>query len=444
MKTYTSLYLLFVLVATAACKEQNSNYCANVPTTHNCKDQDAANSCGSDGDCSGATPVCDVSGSKTCVQCIAPNDTAACTGATPACGSDDMCRKCEAHSECASHACLADGTCAGESMVAYVDPAGTDNTTCTKAMPCTSITKALATSRPYVKLTGTTDAQVSINNQNVTLLADPGAKLTSTSNGIVLEVRGSSQVSIFDLLIQGASGASGYGVSMPTGNTANLTLTRVGISGCQAGGVSMSGGALTITSATISGNMGGGVSVTSGAVTISRSMFAGNTGGGLSVSGGTFAVVGNAFFNNGTQTGTVGGVSISTSQSAANRLEFNSFNKNQTQNGLGSAIQCVAGTFSARNNIMSENGTLSNMEQVGGTCTHAYSIVRPGTLPPGTGNAAGDPLFVNTTTGDLHIMTGSPARHAADPNADLSGIASTDIDGDARMSPADIGADQVH
>lgn len=422
MKTNTSFSILLVVASLTGCKEQHSNYCENVPTTHNCMDQDAANSCGSDGDCSGATPACDVSGSKMCVQCIAPNDTAACTGATPACGSNNMCRKCEAHSECASDACLADGTCAGESMVAYVDPAGTDNTTCTKAMPCTSITKALATSRPYVKLTGTTDAQVSINNQNVTVLADPGAKLTSTTNGIVLEVRGGSQVSVFDLLIQGASGASGYGVSMPTGNTASLTLTHITISGCQAGGISMSGGALTM----------------------SRSTISGNTGGGVSVAGGTFAIVGNVFFNNGTQTGTVGGVAISTSQSAANRLEFNSFNKNQTQNGLGSAIQCVAGTFSARNNIMSENGTLSNMEQVGGTCTHAYSIVRPGTLPPGTGNAAGDPLFVNTTTGDLHIMTGSPARHAADPNADLTGIASTDIDGDSRMSPADIGADQVH
>jgi hypothetical protein len=153
--------------------------------------------------------------------------------------------------------------------------------------------------------------------------------------------------------------------------------------------------------------------------------------------------VGNVFFANGTSLGNVGGVAVSTSQSSANRLEFNSFNKNQTQNGLGTAIQCVAGTFTARNNAMSENGTLTNMEQVGGTCVHAYSIARPGTVPPGTGNSGMDPMFENTTTGDLHLKAGSPALGAADPASMLTGPAEFDIDGNKRTSPADIGADEV-
>ena len=50
---------------------------------------------------------------------------------------------------------------------------------------------------------------------------------------------------------------------------------------------------------------------------------------------------------------------------------------------------------------------------------HTYTIVRPGTLPAGTGNKADDPLFKNTTTGDLHIAPGSPAAGAADPGSDL-------------------------
>jgi hypothetical protein len=98
--------------------------------------------------------------------------------------------------------------------------------------------------------------------------------------------------------------------------------------------------------------------------------------------------------------------------------------------------------FTAENNIMSDNRTRTGMEQVGGTCGYAYSIVRPGTLPPGTGNKATDPLFVNPATGDLHLQATSPARGASDPNADLTGIASHDIDGTARHAPADMGAYQ--
>jgi hypothetical protein len=83
------------------------------------------------------------------------------------------------------------------------------------------------------------------------------------------------------------------------------------------------------------------------------------------------------------------------------------------------------------------------MEQIGGACTHEYSIVRPGTMPPGAGNSSADPMFVNTTTGDLHLNPGSRALSAADPNSNLTGPAARDVDGDIRISPADIGADEA-
>jgi hypothetical protein len=54
-----------------------------------------------------------------------------------------------------------------------------------------------------------------------------------------------------------------------------------------------------------------------------------------------------------------------------------------------------------------------------------------------------DPMFVNTTTGDLHLRAGSPALGAADPTSNLSGPAERDLDGDVRRAPADIGADEV-
>jgi hypothetical protein len=208
---------------------------------------------------------------------------------------------------------------------------------------------------------------------------------------------------------------------MPAGNTAKLTLLRAKILNNTGGGISASGGTLTVSQSTISANQGGGISVTNG----------------------TFVIVGNVFFNNGNDTSLMGGVGVGTPQNAMNRLEFNSFTRNKAQDTLGTAIQCLAGTFTARNNIMSENGTLTNPQQVGGNCAHAYSIARPGTLPPGSGNSSADPLFVNTSTGDLHLRAGSPALGAADPGSSLMGPAARDIDGDARIAPADIGADEV-
>jgi hypothetical protein len=162
------------------------------------------------------------------------------------------------------------------------------------------------------------------------------------------------------------------------------------------------------------------------------------------VMNGTFVIVGNVFYLNGTGASLVGGLVISAAADVPNRLEFNSFNQNKTTDGIASAIQCtVAGAFTARNNIMSDNGTLTNLEQVGGTCAYAYSIVRPGTLPAGPGNSSADPLFVNTTAGDLHLNSGSPAIGAADPAASLTGVAERDIDGDLRTAPADLGADEI-
>lgn len=348
-------------------------------------------------------PVCDLD-AMTCVQCT-PAEPAACTAATPVCGADHACRACAAHAECpGSNVCLPAGACADPGQVAYVQPAalgGTDNPSCTRAQPCLKVGSALQTGRPYVKLAGTTDegGTLTIDNRDVTLLADPGAKLVRTSNGLHVEIKGTSQVTIEDLEISGASGAQGVGLSLPAGNTATLTLRRV--------------------------------------------QLANNTGGGLTASNAAFVIIGNVFFQNGTGSGTTGGVTITAPQNSANRLEFNSFNGSQTQLGVGAAIQCVAGAFTAKNNIMSENGTLTNLEQVGGACLHAYSIVRPGTLPPGTGNSSADPLFKDTTRSDLHLRPGSPALGAADPAADLTGPAARDIDGDRRVAPAALGADEA-
>jgi len=223
---------LLVIALVGGCHASNSD-CPGANPDQSCAEIDAkvANGCSSNATCAAPKAVCDLAGSKTCVQCVAPDDTSACTATSPICGGDHTCRGCTAHTDCPlSDVCLPDGSCADSSVVAYVAPTGTDNTSCTKATPCTKAAKALATSRPYVKFTGTTDEQVSINNQNATLLADPGAKLTyTTGTGILLKIDGTSVVSIFDLEIADALGPTGASISLQNGNTATVTLQRVKI-----------------------------------------------------------------------------------------------------------------------------------------------------------------------------------------------------------------------
>lgn len=401
----------------------------------------------------------------------------ACAGTTPVCGTDEVCRACTAHSECASDVCLPDGSCGDAAAVAFVDPTGASNTSCSLAMPCPQVAMALATNRAYVKIHGTVDEAVALASRNVTFLADPGAVLKKTG-GTALAISGTSQVAIYDLTIS----QSATGISVPdTATGVSLSLTGVHVQNHANGGVVMNAGALAITRSTISNNTGaGGVSTvgTPVALTVSESTFAANSGGegillqagslvvsrssflnninggihagafdasGAASSSVTFVIVGNTFFNNGRSDQHTGGVLLNTSTNATNRLDFNSFAQNQTMNGVAPAIQCTVAGFTARNNIMSgntESGILAP-DQFGGSCTHAYSIAAPGSLPAGSGNSTADPQFVAPATGNLHLATTSPARRAADPASDLNGVAARDIDGDLRVAPADMGADQV-
>jgi hypothetical protein len=403
-------------------------------------------------------PVCDTAG-MVCVACTS-SDIGACTGTTPVCGSTNTCQACSAHSECASTVCLPDGSCGAETSVAFVDAATGTGTSCTRAMPCAQMSAALATNHPYIKVSGTLNEAVTLTNRNVTFLAEPGAILKNTSgNGLTLT--GSSHVEIYDLQISN----SGTGINIPTGTTVSLFLSRAKVQNNANGGIVQESGTLTVSKSTIASNTGAGgifshdttVSVVGstlssnsggegiiyygGSLSVSRSTFVNNINGGLSLgSTGTFAIVGNVFFGNGTTTSTTGGVKINTDQNAGNRLELNTFIGNRTNTSTASAIQCTAGTFTARSNIMS--GNMGATDQFSGTCLHAYSISRPGAVPAGTGNIASDPLFVDAATGNVHLQAGSPARGAGDPASDLAGIAALDIDGDMRATPPDMGADQ--
>jgi hypothetical protein len=367
------------------------------------------------GACSGAAPAC--SASNTCVQCTA-TDRGACAGNMPVCGANDMCRPCISHVDCPSNACLPSGACGDDTNVAYVDPTGT-GTTCTKAGPCVKVDDALKTGRPFVKFHGATDEQLTVNNRNVTFLADPQAKLTSMSNGILLKVDGSSQLVIYDLEISGASGANSAGISLQPGNTATVSLIRT----------------------TIARNSGVGISASGGTLSVSQSNISENLGGGISLDGSSFTITNNFICRNGNvSTAIVGGVALAAIPGAGNRFEFNTIVSNLATGGVtnsGGVLCDQAGFVASRNLIFRNQGGPGGNVQTLGLCQYGNSFVSVGTSS--TDNA---PMFVhpNSPPFDYHLTSASPSTVV-----DVAGACTgDDFDGDARPVGAacDVGADE--
>jgi hypothetical protein len=267
------------------------------------------------------------------------------------------------------------------------------------------------------------------------------------TGGDVLTVKDTgTSLTIYDLAISGAQGSS-VGITLAGGVPA-LALTRVTVSNNAGGGIA-SAGTLTIDQSTITsnGSSGPGISITGGSLSLAQSLVSGNRGGGVDVTGTTakFAIVSNKFLGNGAgdpMGSLIGAVNIRANFASTNLLEFNTFYKNLSTDGIGAAIQCDPATFTARANIMFANGTGSNLDQTSGTCTHSYSIARPGTVPTGMSNQGSDPLFVDAPNGDFHLQAGSPAIGAANALAPLTGLSARDFDDHPRTSPVNLGAYQ--
>jgi hypothetical protein len=361
-----------------------------------------------------------------------------------------MCRACRAHTECpGSDTCLPDGSCADPGQVAYVKPpalGGTDNPNCTLAMPCTKVASAIQTGRPYVKLAGTNDegGTLSIDSRNVTLLAERDAKLVRTSNGLHVEVRGTSQVEIYDLEISGASGAQGIGISMPAGNTAKLTLQRAKILNNAGDGISATGGTLAVSQSTISGNIGVGISATGGTLAVSQSTISGNIHGGISIRWVDAFDITNCFIvrNGNSTTAVIGGAHLTTSSTSGkvSTFAFNTIADNQARESSyqSGGISCDIDEFRVMDNIIARN-LINNdpnrhISNATGLC--GYSTSRIVTEVSGLNFVSPDhPPY------DYHIQRGSSAIDQATTPSTLA----VDFDGDPRPQgdARDQGADEV-
>jgi hypothetical protein len=432
--------LLAILTLGSACKTKDPHFCEGAPY-NNCK-FGAGDPIPCVPECSGEKPICD-SGRGECVQCT--HSVPTCGGITPicrdytcqpcttqgecdlrACLPDGSCANCTKHGECDSGACLPDGSCGSETNIAYVDPSGTDNTMCTRAMPCRLVSKALATNRSHVRFTGTTDEAVIVDNgRTVTFLAEPGAKLTSTIGmGAIVTVKGNgTSLAVYDLSI---SDSSLIGVSVPasSGNPI-VTLNRVRVMNNQGSGISTNGGVLTLSQSEIYNNASGGVIVQNF---------------------GQFDITNNFIAYNGRPTIPVGGVYFYQTNDGIRRFEFNTVTSNSVNTGSVGGVAC----FSVIQQVTFSNDIIYNNLQGGGgggqvngpssNCLFAYSDIGPDP-GAGVGNINADPLFINPQQRNFHLIAGSPVRDAADPNSTLA----VDFDGEGRPQGTrrDIGADEV-
>lgn len=389
------------------------------------------------GACTGPTPVC--GSENTCVQCTAA-DVGACAGTTPVCGGDNTCRTCVSHAECASAACLPDGACGDDINVAYVSPAGT-GTSCTHASPCLKVDEALKTRRPFVKFQGTTNEQVSLNDVNVTFLSEPGAKLTSTSNGFLLKIDGASQISIYDLELTGASGSNGTAILLQPTTTATVHISRVTISGNTGPGILLGSGTLDISRSTITGNVGAGITTSGGVLNLAQSTIAGNGGGGILINGSAFVIRNNFVYRNGNAlNATTGGINIGGPSVEPSKLELNTIADNLSSGGgfsVGGVFCDRVGYTAAGNLIFRNTGGASGSVQTLGVCSFGNSFVSAG-----TSSVDNTPMFVhpNSAPFDYHLTAASPKTIV-----DAAGLCTgSDFDGDPRPigTACDLGADE--
>ena len=403
------------------CEGQPNNYCHDRPIP-----------CRNDAGCPADRPVCNLleaGGAGTCVQCTAAS-AAACTGQTPVCGDELSCRACSVHADCASEACLADGSCAPAERVAYAAAGSSDAAPCTQLAPCASLSRALATMRPWLKLSGAfTESLLIEGGRKVTLLAEPGSRLIGAGTGATILVRDAgTSLSIRDLTIADAPNtATGYGLLVPPGGgSPSVELTAMRFINNPAGAVSIAGGSLQLT----------------------RSVLLDNLGGGLTIAGPdtTFVVTDNVMAYNGrarAPSSLLGGVAI-LSNTSGSRFERNTVVYNESGGVYRSGLSCSGPLVAASGNLIFHNG---EPDGNGGLKLDVSTQVGP----PG-GCALGNSLALPTDANnlgfrspvlpplDFHLTSQTPAL-VRDAGGACTGI---DLDGQARPAGAacDLGADE--
>lgn len=375
------------------------------------------------------TPRCD-SSSGQCVECRKATQADDCTvAAKPTCGSDGRCRACLTHDDCDSLVCNADGTCAPEASVAYVDNA---NGSCTgthsgvKRDPYCQLQAAIDNgTKGIVRILGSSASytRVSIGSGSFTVIGPgpkgvtPSAKITNDTNGPAVTVMGSSTQVTLDGVEIVASALNQNGIACLNGSV---------------------GPTLTVRKSVVSNISGVGISSTNCKVTIERNQISVNRDGGLVMTGSQYAVSNNFIFGNGTAGPGVSIGSGCSELSGGPGFRGNTVAKNTTLAGAA-GVQC-SGAADLRDSIIWSNTGPGGNTSGGSTCNLVNVVTAP----------AMDPNFVdalNPTTFDFHLNGKTAANLACCIDKVATSPLTVDYDGRARPQPAggmvDIGAHEV-
>lgn len=458
--------LVFMVVSVlifAGCKTDNRESCERLENAENVECSDAGThggQCTNPSDCTNTPnyPVCDTGNNGgTCVQCTTGQKDL-CMGMTPRCEAD-VCVACVDDNDCGgTGVCLPSGACADpDTIIHAISTGGSMNTTTCGGMGvgnACDLDTALSiaqTEKNVIKLDDIGPYKAMMNNFivntdiSIGLIIDArNAILQHNAVGPIFTINAGKGMTLLGGTLEGAQGGGGDGILCKDPGV--LTIHGTTLQMNEESGIDSSNCLLTITKAIIRDNSKAtsgtfpGVDVSKGSIAISQSQIISNKGGGITVgSNGKFTVVGNAFLGNGNIGDGTGGFSAMTS-ATGNRLEFNTFIVNKSQPPAAPGIQCMAPAgFIAKYNIVWNNDNGVAGAEVGGSCPHTYSDIGPAlTAVSGMGNIKDDPLLTN----DGHLQANSPAIKKAD-GADLTDIASKDIDGHPRIAPADLGAYQA-
>jgi hypothetical protein len=352
--------MIAAMLAGGCGKQLNPAYCDEHPNDPDCRNSGLVEidapmgECRDDSMCSGNPngAVCDV-GSQTCVQCL-EGKTAACTGATPQCGSDHLCHGClmDAHCSATSNVCLPNGECADATKVLYAHQTGT-GTTCTQSAPCTFTTAVASvdTSRYIIKLLS--DGTAVYREPPITIgptaapavqILGHSARFEPNAAGDAITVTGGN-VEIVGLTVQRATGGSS-GIACNATGLAVLTLRQMSLVDNTLYGVSSNGCT----------------------VTIERSRFQRNPSAAMQLTAGKIELRNNIIDHNGNGTLETGNINV---RNVSGRIVFNTIVENLAKGGSDrtGGIDCSAASgqqvLIARN-ILSDNGAANPFR---GACT---------------------------------------------------------------------------
>lgn len=404
-------------VANAMCDDPQKPYCEPGGT---CVDCTGIASCS---DISDVAPVCDEASGK-CVVCTA-EDTSACEGNTPVCGSLNTCVACTAHSECDSGACnFATGACFAS--ILYVDQGATCAAgTGSMELPLCEIQQAVdkvqnqplvvrvrTSQTPYKNqvqvASGKTVAIVRDGNTGTVTLAVPNLDAVVVNNGALAFLE--------NITITG-------GAAIPALRCTNLAK-------------------VWLDQVTIEKRDGYAIQGDECDVILRRSKLYENKAGGLRLSGGEARIENSYIVQNGNSFGSISAVHVGSS--AAVDIVYSTIADNDAMGGVGESLHCqTPGPVSLRNSILF--GKAANTSVICPTATAKDSVVDAMSLT-GT-NVQYETMLVpswfnNPAMGDFSIKPGMPFQDVAtwrvgDPSVDYDGDTRITADGTMDYSGAD-------